>query len=118
MPHTPTVTPQHLPIQIPGGGALRVLEDPEEGDSSAQGGGTAAGTTLALRYDTPSLGALDLRFELDPGGLRVAVTASPGQPLELAQAAAQTLQAALEQTGDRAATVTVLPRREHFDLYA
>jgi len=46
------------------------------------------------------------------------VVASPGQPLDLATADAQSLQAALEQTGDRPASVSVVPRREHLDLYA
>jgi hypothetical protein len=121
MPHTTQAVAPHSPaIQLPGGVALRVLPDPERGEEDAgsarQGG--SAGSTLALSYETLSLGTLDLRFELDPAGLRVAITAAPGQPLELAGAGAQALQAALEQTGDRPATVSVSPRREPLDVYA
>ena len=120
IPHAPTPGAHTPTIQLPGGAVLRVMPD-AEGDrdrpSDQRGGGAGAGT-LALSYDTPSLGTLDLRFELDSGGLRVAVTAAPGQPLDLAAAGAQSLQAALEQAGDRPVTVSVSPRREHLDLYA
>jgi hypothetical protein len=117
MPHTPAATPQTPPVQLPGGGALRVLPDPGDGGGGQTGGGQST-STLALSYDTPALGTLDLRFELDAGGLRVVVIAPAGQPLDLATARAQSLQAALEQTGDRPASVSVVPRREHLDLYA
>jgi len=118
MAHAAAPAPQAPAIALPGGGALRVLPDPEDDNAGAQTAGGQATSTLALSYDTPSLGTLDLRFELDSGGLRVAVVASPGQPLDLATADAQSLQAALEQTGDRPASVSVVPRREHLDLYA
>lgn len=118
MPHTPAATPQTPPVQLPGGGALRVLPDPGDAPGSGQTGGGQPSSMLALSYDTPALGTLDLRFELDAGALRVTVIASAGQPLDLATASAQSLQMALEQTGDRPASVAVVPRREHLDLYA
>jgi hypothetical protein len=47
------------------------------------------------------------------------VTLPPGQPLELAQAGAESLrQALIRSVPGRAVSVTVAPRREPLDLYA
>ena len=56
---------------------------------------------------------------MDAGALRLAVTLPAGQPLELAQAGAESLRQALRQAvPGRAVAVTVAPRREPLDLYA
>jgi hypothetical protein len=123
LPQTPDSNPtpdasQTPPIDLPGGGTLRVLEDPAEDDPAAPHGRDAAGvSTLSLSYSAPALGTLDLRFELAPGGLRVAVIAPAARASELSSAG-QALRAALEQAGGRPVSVTVTPRREHLDLYA
>jgi hypothetical protein len=102
--------------ELPGGGVLRVTEE----DSSRQGPdhGPPGSRTVSLRYDTPTLGAFDLRFDLDPGSLRVNVSVAPGTPLSLAQARADQLRDALTAGVGRPASVTVTPRREPLDLYA
>ena len=64
---------------------------------------------MALRYDAPALGALDLHFELDPGGLRVQVTAPAGAAFALAQSQAPALREALAAAGTSAVSVTVNP---------
>jgi len=103
--------------ELPGGGVLRVTE--EEADGSGSGSGGSPGSqTLSLRYDAPALGAVDLRFDLDPGSLRVSVSVAPGTPLSLAQARAEALRDALTAGVGRPATVTVTARHEHLDLYA
>jgi hypothetical protein len=102
--------------ELPGGGVLRVTEEedpPREGS-----GGSPGSRTLSLRYDAPTLGAFDLRFDLDPGSLRVSVSVAPGEPWSLAQARAEQLRDALTTGVGRPATVTVTPRHEPLDVYA
>jgi len=106
-------------VPLPGGGALRVAER----DSSATGGGSGSGEdadrhSLALRYDAPALGAVDLRFDLDSGSLRVSATLRGGEPYESALDRAGDLRDALTDAVGLPVTVDVLPRREPLDVYA
>jgi hypothetical protein len=71
-----------------------------------------------VRYDAPTLGAVDLRLVLDAGSLNVAVELPQGQPATLAEQAADDLEQQLAADSDRAVSVTVIPRREPLDLYA
>lgn len=103
--------------ELPGGGVLRVTEEDAEGSQSGSGGSPGS-QTLSLRYDAPTVGAVDLRFELDPGSLRVSVSVAAGTPLSLAQAREGQLRDALTAGVGRPATVTVSPRHEPLDVYA
>lgn len=112
--------PQAL-VELPGGGHVRVTE--RDADSETDPGrATAAGTArhvLALAYDAPSLGTVDLRFELDPQSLRVIATLAAGTPATSAIDAAGELRDALSQAlGGRPVTVEITPRREPLDVYA
>ena len=111
---TPELPPGAVPVPVPGGGQLAVTE------RDAHGGRPGDGTThsVALRYTTPELGALDLHFTLDAGSLAVTVSVPPGPGLPLAQADAETLRQTLAEQLQRAVSVTVKPRREPLDLYA
>jgi hypothetical protein len=103
------------PVPLPGGGEVQVTE------RDAGGGGGQAGDrqNVLLRYNAPALGSVDLRFQMDAGALSLAVTLPAGQPLELAQAGAESLrQILLQAVPGRAVSVTVTPRREPLDLYA
>jgi hypothetical protein len=104
-------------IEIPGGGHLRVTERDAESDGA---GAPATGRhVLALAYDAPALGMVDLRFELDPQSLRVNATLAAGAPAANATAAAGELRDALSQAlGGRPITVEITPRREPLDVYA
>ncbi len=103
------------PIPLPGGGSVQVTER----DAGGAGGRAADRQNVLLRYNAPALGAVDLRFQMDAGALSLSVTLPPGQPLELAQAGAESLRQALIQSAPgRAVSVTVAPRREPLDLYA
>jgi hypothetical protein len=102
------------PAQLPGGGSVQVSER----DASASAAASPGTHTLALRYDAPALGPVDLRFELDSGSLRVGVSLAPGDPLAVAQAGAEDLRAALAAALPQTVSVTVTPRREPLDLYA
>jgi hypothetical protein len=112
-------SPQATEVPLPGGGAIRIADD----DPGASGGPGGAGArpgihTLALRYDAPALGAVDLRFELTPGTLKLAVALAPGDPLRRAEDHAADLQDALEAAVERPVSVTVQPRHDPLDLYA
>jgi hypothetical protein len=101
---------------LPGGGTVQVSERDAGG-----GGGSGSGAdrhSLALRYDAPALGAVDLRFDLDPGSLRVSAVLAAGEPVELAQARATELRDALAEALGRPVTVDVSARREPLDVYA
>jgi len=103
--------------ELPGGGVLRVTEEEAEGSASGSGGSPGS-QSVSLRYDAPALGAVDLRFDLDPGSLRVSVSVAPGEPLSLAQARADDLRSVLTEGVGRPTTVTVSPRHEPLDVYA
>lgn len=118
LPHRAAVADTNAPAAaaLPGGGSVRV--DPDAGGEGSHGSGAPGTRTLALRYDAPALGPVDLRFELDSGSLRVTVGASAGGALELARAHAPELQRALARVADRGVQVTVAPRRDPLDVYA
>ena len=104
-------------VELPGGGNVRV--DEREASQQGAGGAGAGRHVLALVYDAPTLGAVDLRFELDPQSLRVSAVLGAGQPVEQAQDRAGALREALtEALGGRPVTVEITPRREPLDVYA
>ena len=70
--------PPLVSIPLPGGGSVQVTER----DAGSAGSGSEESRGLSLRYDAPALGAIDLRFQLDPGTLRLAVTVPRGVPLQ------------------------------------
>ena len=73
---------------------------------------------VALSFQSPSLGRLDLRIELAGGRVSVGVEAPPGRPYELADAASPRLHDGLRARTGLEAAVEVTPRREPLDLYA
>jgi hypothetical protein len=106
---------------LPGGGTLRVAERDEDGGPPTPGGGGSSGPdrhTLSLRYDAPALGAVDLRFELDPESLRLTATFAAGDPHDRALDAAGDLQAGLTAALGRPVAVEINSRREPVDVYA
>jgi hypothetical protein len=113
----PTAPPVGLaqPVSLPGGGELRVLED--GGEEGGAGGGPGS-HALALALHLPGLGALELRFGLDPASVRAAIVTDSGAPFERAQAQTGELREALTRACERPATVTVSARRPPLDLYA
>ena len=103
------------PVPLPGGGNVQVTER----DAGSPGGQAGDRHNVLLHYNAPALGSVDLRFQMDAGALSVAVTLPTGQPLELAQAGAESLrQALLQAVPGRAVSVTIAPPREPLDLYA
>jgi hypothetical protein len=76
------------------------------------------GATVALAFDSPALGRLDLRIDLGSGTVQAAIATPPGRAFEAADTGAERLRAKLAETTGRNATVRVTTRREPFDLYA
>ncbi|CAA9469867.1 MAG: Membrane fusion component of MSF-type tripartite multidrug efflux system [uncultured Solirubrobacteraceae bacterium] len=94
--------------------------DPRGADADGSGEGRQGDPdrpAVALAYETPALGRLDLRIERGPEGVVVSVTA-PAGAYALAHARATPLREALEARLGVPASVRVLPRREPFDAYA
>jgi hypothetical protein len=88
-------------VALPGGATARIVEDEE-------GAGGAAKRAVVLRYDSPTLGRLDIH--LTTGGATVHATEGP--PAAAARSAAGELAAAL------GAPVAVVGRRSALDARA
>lgn len=105
-----------LAAPLPGGGTVHVRE--RDAGGSGGGGATPDRHALALVYDAPALGPVDLRFELDPQTLRLSATFAAGEPVQQAEAAAGPLRDALSDALGRPVNVEISARREPLDLYA
>jgi hypothetical protein len=75
-------------------------------------------SSVALSFQSPSLGRLDLRIEVAARRVSVAVETQAGRPYELADAASGRLHDGLQTRTGLEAAVQVRPRREPLDLYA
>jgi hypothetical protein len=107
--------PVAVPIPLPGGGTVQVTERDARGGSQQD---APADQTLALRYDAPVLGPVDLRFALDPATLQLSISVTPGRALELARGDLDGLRTSLAEQLGRSVSVTVGPRRTPLDVYA
>jgi hypothetical protein len=110
--------PPEVALPLPGGrqAEVRVTEQADERR------GEDEPATVALDYDSPALGKLDLRLVQQPGGagIQVTVGAMAGAPEERARAAAEELRAALADATGLPATVRVVGRtpRPRVNFYA
>jgi hypothetical protein len=73
---------------------------------------------VALSFDSPALGRLDLQLEVAGGRVRVAVETPSGRPYELAEAASPRLHDGLQARTGLEPAVQIRPRRDPLDLYA
>jgi hypothetical protein len=97
----PVATPA---VMLPGGATARVIHEEDEQEGAGAGGDRA----VTLRYDSATLGRLDIRLS----GAGATVVASEGPPAEAARAAAGELAGAL------GAPVAVVARRSALDAQA
>jgi hypothetical protein len=106
--------PAPMPAQAP---PARVGVDEAPRRRRGAGGDEA---TVALRFETPALGRLDLRVELTSGTVRATVGAVPGRSFDLAETGSGALRDALAAKTARQASVHVMPRRGvgGIDIYA
>jgi hypothetical protein len=113
-----TAAPPEIGLPLPGGrqAEVRVTEQ------AAERRGADDPVTVALDYDSPALGTLDLRLVQQPGGagIHVTVGATAGAPEERVRGAAEELRRALADATGLPATVKVVGRapRPRVSLYA
>lgn len=88
--------------------------DPDGGEAQAFGPVTHV---LALRYDAPALGTVDLRFELYEGALRVNVAMAGQAALARARDGSEELHAALARASGLEVSVNVSARRPPLNVY-
>lgn len=99
-------------VALPGGVSARVhVEEREE--AARRGGGGAAGTVV-VRYDSPTLGRMDVRLDRSAAAVHV----SAGEPADRARGAAEVLREALARVTGGPVQVTVHPRDETLDVRA
>ena len=109
--------PAAVPFAVPPAQAPPARVGVDEAPRRRRGaGGDEA--TVALRFETPALGRLDLRVEMTAGTVRATVGAVPGRSFELADGGSGALREALAARTARQASVQVVPRREPLDVYA
>jgi hypothetical protein len=110
--------PPELALPLPNGAhaELRVTEKADERR------GEDESVAVALDYDSPALGTLDMRLVLQPGGggLQVTVGATAGAPEDRVRGAAEELRRALADATGLPATVRVVGRtpKARVNLYA
>lgn len=99
-------------MALPGGVSARVYVD--ERGAARRGGGAGAARAVVVRYDSPTLGRLDVRLERGAAAVHV----STGEAAERVRGAAEVLRAALARTTGVPTQVTVHPRDETLDVRA
>jgi hypothetical protein len=110
--------PPEIGLPLPNGATAR-LRVTEKADERR---GEEEPVVVALDYDSPALGTLDLQLVQQPGGagLQVTVGAAAGAPEERVRGAAEELRRALADATGLAATVRVIGRtpKSRVNLYA
>jgi hypothetical protein len=99
----------HGPLWLPGGAAATVTVDPD-GDGPGAGAGPGTGGEAAFTLHCPQLGAIEVRLQVGPAGVRAGVVTPPGQASERAESGLSELVAALNRATGRPATAAVSPR--------
>jgi hypothetical protein len=100
-------------LGLPGGALARVyVEEREEAEDFKRGAGAAR--SVVVRYDSPTLGRLDIRLDASSAAVHV----SDGDPALRVRAAADQLRDALTQAGGAPVLVTVHPRAQTLNVQA
>jgi hypothetical protein len=94
------------PLWLPDGGAASVAIEPDV----PAGGGPAAAGSAAFVLHSPTLGAIEVRIALAPGGVRAGVVTAPGEASARAEAGLAELRERLGAATGRPAAVAVTPR--------
>jgi hypothetical protein len=102
-------------VPLPNGASARLTI---QEDGGAADSGQLTEHSVALTYNSPTLGSLRFRLLLDPGAVSANVYAARGVPLDMTEAAAEELRDALAEVTGRPAQVRVAPRDDPVDLYA
>jgi hypothetical protein len=117
VPDPPTsVPPGVMALPLPDGRSAQVRV--EEREAGGERGDADEPTVVTLVYDSPALGAIELRLAVDPTGASAHVQVGAGAPFLLAEEGREALRGALEGATGRSAAVEVLARRDPLDVYA
>jgi hypothetical protein len=109
----PQVPSSAYQLALPGGAVARVhVEEREEADGGKHGAGQAR--SVVVRYDSPTLGRLDIRLDASSAAIHV----SDGDPAARVRAAADRLRDALTEAGGAPVLVTVHPRAQTLNVQA
>jgi hypothetical protein len=109
----PQVPPSAYQLALPGGAVARVhVEEREEAEGGKRGAGAAR--SVVVRYDSPTLGRLDIRLDASSAAVHV----SDGDPAARVRAAADQLRDALTEAGGAPVLVTVHPRAKTLNVQA
>jgi hypothetical protein len=105
------LAPAAYQVALPGGAVARFSVEERE-EAGRPGGGPGAARSVAVRYDSPTLGRLDIRLERGAAAVHV----SAGEPAETVRGAAGVLREALGRVTGAPVRVTVHPRDETLDV--
>jgi len=109
----PAVPPSAYEVALPGGAVARVhVEEREEAEAARRGAGEVR--SVVVRYDSPTLGRLDVRLDRSAAAVHV----SAGEPADTVRGAAEVLRDALARVTGGPVQVTVHPRSETLDVRA
>jgi hypothetical protein len=112
VPAAPLPSDAAYALALPGGVVARLYVDERE---AARRGGRAGGArSVVVRYDSPTLGRLDVRLERGAAAVHV----SAGEAAERVRGAAEVLRDALARATGMPTQVTVHPRDETLDVRA
>jgi len=108
----PQVPAAAYQLALPGGVLARVhVEEREEADGRR---GPGAARSVVVRYDSPTLGRLDIRLD----AASAAVHVSDGDPAARVREGAEALRSALAEAAGAPVLVTVHPRAETVNVQA
>jgi hypothetical protein len=108
--------PSAVPVPFPGGPPSQIFVDDQA--SGGDGSGEGEASAIALTYESPALGPINLRLGMDASSVVAEVRVAAGAPLDLATAASSALRDRLAESTERVASVTVAPRPGSFDVSA
>ena len=109
----PQVPASAYQLALPGGAIARVhVEEREQAGGRQRGAGAAR--TVVVRYDSPTLGRLDVRLDAQSAAVHV----TDGDPALAVAEAAGVLRDALSRVSGGPVQVTVHPRTESFNARA
>jgi hypothetical protein len=109
----PQVPSSAYQVALPGGALARIhVEEREE--AGGRKGGPGAARSVVVRYDSPTLGRLDVRLDRSAAAVHV----SAGEPADRVRGAADVLRDALARVTGGPVQVTVHPRTETLDVQA
>jgi hypothetical protein len=109
----PQVPSSAYQVALPGGALARIhVEEREE--EGAKGRGAGAARSVVVRYDSPTLGRLDVRLDAQSAAVHV----SDGDPALAVAEAAGVLRDALSRATGVSVQVTVHPRSQTLNVQA